>query len=323
MHTSAIKRLSIILALTLCVTSCGLTDQQKQATAKFADAATKFGQTTSDELIKMRDQTVAMNVALYRVPDLKSKDEDVECQKKSGEKESEPRKPIAIYNIEKGKYENPAGDFSGKWYETFISGPQAMKAYGIALTDILNADNKEQVKKSSDALAAALKAIPGSPAGNASADAISALAQQLTEMYLESMKAHAIKSIVESTKDAVPAICNQVRENFTASGDNFEFRFQDTAIILSSASETAMWQNCRDRVARSDSLNGYLLAKPNLDEVDNVFPAIAQSSAACVKANAAVIGALQNTSYDMNDIKGFFNAAQTLRTNISDVTKGK
>src|SRR5271154_3489750 len=101
MHSIRIRKLSIIGALILCVTGCGLTDEQKQATAKFADAATKFGQTTSDELIKMRDQTVVMNVALYRVPDLKSKGEDVECQKSSGQKESPPVVPIAIYDIEK------------------------------------------------------------------------------------------------------------------------------------------------------------------------------------------------------------------------------
>jgi len=42
----------------------------------------------------------------------------------------------------------------------------ASTVYGTALTEIMNVDNRDQVKKSSDALAAALKAIPGSPVAN-------------------------------------------------------------------------------------------------------------------------------------------------------------
>ncbi len=56
MHNSAIRKLSIVVTLILCVTGCGLTDAQKEATGKFADAATKFGEASSDELVKMRDQ---------------------------------------------------------------------------------------------------------------------------------------------------------------------------------------------------------------------------------------------------------------------------
>jgi len=311
MHTSVIRELSIVVALILCLTGCGLTHAQKEATAKFADAATKFGEASSDELVKMRDQTVAMNTALYRVPDLQKKDL------------AEGQEPIAIAYINKKEYEKLAGDFSGDWYNTFISGPQAMKAYGATLTDILNADNKEQVKKSSDALASALKAIPGSPAGNASSAAISALAQQLTEMYLDSMKAHAIKSIVASTKDAVPTICDTVGRNFQTSGEGFAFRFKDTAMVLSTSSETGMAEHKEDRLSRSDSLSGYLLAKENLDEVNRAFPKVQESSAACTAANAALLNALQNATYDMKDIENFFDEARTAATNIKSLNSGK
>src|SRR5712664_3587669 len=122
MHNSAIRHLSIIVAFILCVTGCGLTDAQKEATGKFADAATKFGDASSDELVKMRDQTVAMNTALYRVPDLQKKDL------------APGQEPIAVAYINRREYQKLAGDFSGEWYATFISGPQAMKAYGTALT---------------------------------------------------------------------------------------------------------------------------------------------------------------------------------------------
>ena len=111
------------------------------------------------------------------------------------------------------QYDNLARDFSGDWYATFLSSQRVMKAYGSALTDIINADNKDEIKKSSDDLLAALQAIPESPAANAHADAISGLAQQLRELLFDHMKAYAIRSVVDSTKNTVPMICRTVGEN--------------------------------------------------------------------------------------------------------------
>jgi hypothetical protein len=310
----------LLLLLALCVSGCGLTAAQRDATSKFADAATKFGDASSTELVKMKDQTIAMNVALYRVPDLPKKYLAPNTD------------PIILTYIsscgEKGQpceYKNLAGDFSGDWYVTFLSGPQAMKAYGTALTGIMNADNKDQIKKSSDALAAALKAIPGSPVANASSDAISAIAQQLTEWFLDDMKAHAIRSVVAATKDAGPVICGTVRDNFfLATGtqtpkDNFAFRFQTTARILAATSETAISLNPRDRLARSDSLNAYLLGEQNLDEAGTTFPQIEKSSSACIAANTALENALQNTTFEIKDIEDFYASAQQATSNIKSL----
>jgi len=261
MHNWATKWPLLFLIAAIGVGGCGLTAAQRDTTLKFADAATQFGDASSNELVKMRDQTIAMNVALYGVPDLPK------------EYLADNAQPIVVAYIEQCKkkgqpceYKNLAGDFSGDWYRTFLSGPRAMKAYGSALTDIMKADNKDQVKKSADKLAAALKAIPGSPVANASANAISGLSQQLTEMLLAEMKAHAIRSVVTSTKDAVPTICAGVGDNFLlATGhekakDNFAFRFQTTARNLAAASEMGMRLHPSDRLVRSDSLAAYTLA---------------------------------------------------------------
>jgi hypothetical protein len=303
-----------LLFLLLCVSGCGLTAAQRDATAKFADAATKFGDASSTELQKMRDQNVAMNVALFRVPDLAIKD------------------PVAVVDIEcrtqQHCIKNLAGDFSGDWYTTFLSGPLAIKAYGAALTNILNADNEDQVKKSSDELAAALKAIPGSPLGNVSSDAISALSQQLTEMVLDNMKAHAIRSVVESVRTQVPTVCGKVSEQFALTRpngepvtDSFAFRFEDTAFVLASTSKQAITSNPRDPRIRSDGLSGYLLAQQNLSEAATAFPVIEKSGDACVTANSALSNALQNTTYELKDLENFYSAAQQLDANINALRK--
>ncbi|HLW69846.1 MAG TPA: hypothetical protein VKS22_04405 [Candidatus Binataceae bacterium] len=317
------RHLWFLLLAVLGVSGCGLTANQRAATTKFADAATAFGDASANELTKMRDQTVAMNLALYRIPDPPST-------------KANPNESAAVAYIEHCKkvghavvsagatekpceYDNLAADFSGDWFETFLSGPQVMKAYGAALSGIMNADSKDDIKKSSDDLAAALQAIPGSPAANASADAISDLAQQLTELILDNMKAHAIHAVVESTKNTVPIICKTVGDNFSLERDGFAFRFRNTAAQLAIASGQAINANPRDRLARSDSLSGYLLARQNLEEVDTAFPEIQKSAAACVAANTALVNALQNTTFNRHDIEEFYAAALTAASNVGSL----
>jgi hypothetical protein len=68
-HVRTLKIL--LLAATLQLSACvGLTVNQTQATLKFASAATDLGTASSNELTKMHDETIAMNIAMYRLPDL-------------------------------------------------------------------------------------------------------------------------------------------------------------------------------------------------------------------------------------------------------------
>ena len=310
----SIRVLVLVLASATCLAGCGLSAVQRDATFKFARAATDFGDSASSELFKMREQTVAMTVALYRVPDLPP-------EALNG------RDPIVVADIKARKYQKAAGDFSGQWYELFLSGPQAMKAYGTALTSILRATNTRQVKQSSEDFAAALQAIPGSPFGQASTDSLSSVSEKLTETLLDSMKAHAIQLVVESTAGAVPTICRTVGANFKLAKagehqeDNFAFRFQTTARVLLASAESGMELHPADRLARSDSLSAYLLAKQNLEEADTVFPQIVKSSGSCAGANAALLKALHDGTSPTKEIQDFYTSAKqtysSIRTSIS------
>lgn len=300
----------VVLALSLGVGGCGLTSTQTEATLKFADAAAQFGNATAAELVKMHDQTVAMNTALYRVPDLPLKD-------RIDSTTHAEIKPIVQDDIDTGEYKNLAEYFASDWYSTFVSGPVAMAAYGGAITSMMNADNSAQVKQASDNLAAALKAIPGSPVASASSAAISGLSQQLTDWWLADMKAHAIRSVVQSANQAVTEICKKVGADFTANPqiNSLPWRFRETARQLYAAAEQGMLNNKALPEARSDSLAGFVLAKSNLDGAKTVFPQIVEASNKCVAANAALVKALSNSEYSIKDIEDFFQQAKGLYTN--------
>lgn len=64
-----------ILLLIACMSltvGAGLTAEQSQATLTFDSAATNLASVASNELSRMRDETMSMNIAMYRLPDLQN-----------------------------------------------------------------------------------------------------------------------------------------------------------------------------------------------------------------------------------------------------------
>jgi hypothetical protein len=309
-------RLLPLLCLSPLAGCVGLTAAQSDATLKFASAATALGNASSIELTKMHDETITMNIAMYRLPDLPADSNPVNPS--TGQRES-----IIATEIRNAEYEKLAGRFAGNWYEVFTSGPQALKAYGQALTEIVNANNTAQVKQSSDSLAAALKAIPNSPVSSATQSAVTALSQQLTEWALARMKAHAIHSIVVKYNDDVGTVCKVIGDNFVIvpagqhQPNNFAEAFQAVAQTLEASSKTTMDLHPTDRIIRSDGLASWLSANQNLNEVKTAFPQIVKSSAGCASANAALVAALNDNVPSIKDIEDFYAGAQQLRSTIN------
>jgi hypothetical protein len=311
--TGALTRLLLTCSICLTLGACaGLTASQKSATLKFASAATELGDAASSELTKIHDQTVAMNIAMYGLPDV-----------------SGIATPVVVTEINNSEYENLAGRFSGQWYDVFASGPPALKAYGQALTDILNADNTTQVKQSSDSLAAALAAIPKSPVSSATQSTISSLTQQLTELVLAKMKAHAIRSIVSAYNADIETVCNVIGRQFVIvpdgqhQPDNFAADFRAVAQTLSVSSQTAMTSYPTDRHVRSDGLASWLVATGNLNEVKTIFPQIVKSSSECKSANAALLKALSSDAVDAADIESFYAGGKQLYSTVEALDSKK
>jgi len=297
-----------LLLISMSLGACGLSTAQTDATIKFADAATQFGNVTSTELGYMRDQTVAMNTAFYRIPDLPTKDRAANSSEEIG----------VPADIDAEGYKNLAQYFASDWYPVFLSGPVAMSAYGSAITSMLNADNSNQIKQASDNLAAALKAIPDSPVSAASSAAISGLSQQLTEWLLADMKAHAIRAVVDNANMAVDEICSKVGTDFMAKSDakSLPWRFSETAKLLYASSEQGLKNHKTQPQPRADSLSGFILAQSALDNVNTTFPKIVEASKTCGSANTALVEALHNRSYNIKDIENFFQQAKELYTNV-------
>jgi hypothetical protein len=257
-----------------------------------------------------------MNTALYRIPDLPQE------SRKVGDKVIEP---VVQKYINEEEYKNLAEYFKSEWYSVFLSGPISMKAYGTAITNMMNADNSSQIKQASDNLAAALKAIPTSPLAKASSTVISGLSQQLTEWVLAEMKAHAIRSVVQSANQAVAEICGKVGADFSQNPEvkSLPWRFGETAKVLSSTAEQGMKNNKAVPQVRSDSLAGFSLAQSNLEDTKTVFPEIVTASKQCIAANTALVNALSNKAYSVKDIEDFFEQAQKFYNNPKTSTTAK
>jgi hypothetical protein len=231
--------------------------------------------------------------------------------------------------IKAGEYGKLSGRFAGDWYETFSSGPQALKAYGQALTDIMKADNTTQIKQSSDSLAASLKAIPGAPLSTTAQSAISSLSQELAEFAVAAMKAHAIKKILAASHDEVNTVCDRIGYEFTLTpvgqhqNDNFAADFRSTAQVLVISSKVAMDLHPGDREIRSDALSIWLTANQSLTETTTVIPGILKSSGSCKTANDAVVKTLNDPTPSLKDIEDFYAQGKQLDSTIKTLSSGK
>ena len=300
--------------LLLSVSGCGLTAAQRDAASKFAAAATKFGDASSTELQKMKDQTVAMNEALYRIPDVPG----ISGVGANLQTCSPPEQNCGFQHLADG--------YSETKYTDVLRGSQKLKTYGTTLTAILKANNSDEVNKATDSVGATLKdlpkVVPGTSLGDAASTAVTKAFQFFEKLYLDRIKARAIRKAegVMAQNNAVPIICGYIGNEFDAAANNgepttFGARFASTAGNLMKVSAVAIKSNPRDRLIRSDGVSTYQLGQQNLEETRTTFLAIRKSADACIKADAAFQLALQNNSFSLEDIENFFSAAQEASSN--------
>jgi len=277
----------IAFVLTAGLSACGMTNAQRPATQTFASATAALGDTTSDELAKMRDAMIEMNIAALGLPD-----------------------EAAEQGIRNGDAEFLDRGVERELVTGYAAGGRALKAYGTALSELAAASTAEEVKRANANMAGAFNNLPDSVKvlDKKDVDATAGVVASVNNLFTEGMKARAIRTLVPTYGPAVSTLCEMVARPFDPGAVGANGRpmpisaYSTRSSDLQLRSRRLLRSRPGDLEARRAAVIALRLGTGHRTKADTLAAGVKAASESCVKANAELMKAAQSSDTDLNDI---------------------
>jgi len=267
-----------LLLMAAVLPGCGLTMAQKKAVTDFTSATTVVGKTASAELANMREEVISMNV--YRVqligvtndgPSLKKMDEQCTV-------EATAERQCAT---------------------------EALKSYGELLQALVETDQTENIKKSSDALVDSFKELPEKyqNISQEKLDAIGKALQAVGGIWVEWKKAEAVKTIVNNTSAQIAHLCDLLKDDFDPFvKSKFAAQYLNTAEILTREADEVISNPKKSFEERTLAIAAFQKAQENRLRRDKIVVPISASIGKIKDANNELVKAVNSTEFTEKDI---------------------
>lgn len=281
------------VTVALSLSACGLTANQRQATATFAESASAYGELAAGEIAGMRDSAMAMQLTTYQLP-YRGSDADVQAR----------------------KYEELEGAFKPDRVALRVRAAHALRAYGQGLERLLRADNADEVRRAGDDLAKSLHDLPPSLAvlSEQQVDAVQKLVNSLGGLLLAEMKEDAIKGIVPRYAPQVNRLCALLSDEFNTRVPNLGKEYERVAGRLLVESSMSLHNEPANLTLRQIAIPAYHTGLRHKERVDTILPQARDSGLACMKANHALVEALDSDSLTVSDLKTFSAQVRSLHS---------
>jgi hypothetical protein len=187
----------LVLSLSIGTSGCGLTVAQKAAIGQFSRATSAVGETTSDELAKMRDGTIQANISTLVI---------------IGEDRPAPGDPtprsalITPTTVER--------QFTIEATSRIGHAARALRTYGDLLQALVEDTQAKELRGAADSFLTNLKAVPGVSLQDTEADAITAAVYAIGRVIVEVKKAKAVRTIVPAVGPHVNTITGLLAREF-------------------------------------------------------------------------------------------------------------
>jgi hypothetical protein len=192
----------ILLGLAVGSTGCGLTVAQKEAIGQFSRATAAVGQTTSDELAKMREGVIQANTSTLIILG----------QDRPPPGETSPRAAlITPLTVER--------QFTIQNISRIGYAARALQSYGELLQGLVEDTQAKELRGAAEAFVANLQAMPDVSLGEKEADAIAGAVYTIGRMLVEMKKAEAVKTIVPTAAPHVEKITGLLAVEFDPNRD--------------------------------------------------------------------------------------------------------
>jgi hypothetical protein len=190
------------LTLALGVAGCGLTAAQKAAIGQFSRATAAIGETTAEELARMREGTIQANMSTLIIIG----------QDRPAPGETAPRAAlITPATVER--------QFTIETTSRIGHAARALQSYGELLQALVEDTQAKELRSAADAFLTNLKAVPGVSLADRQADVVSAAVYAVGRFVVERKKAEAVKTIVPTTAPHVDTITGLLTREFDPDKD--------------------------------------------------------------------------------------------------------
>ena len=286
--------LNFIFALGIFGAGCALTANQKMAVSQFSESAVTLGDTTTSEVRVMRDTTVKMNIARLI---LGGKSAD----KRLGDQTS----------LDRG--------FDFDRVQIVTGATQALAAYGRTLLALVADTQSSELQAASNEFVASFSRIPNvnSQLSDQQLKAIGTAIQEVGGLWIEWKRRKAVTTIVKESEQAVDKLCDLVIQDF---GEKGWVRLQLQVIqdpLMAAATNTLFdARTSSDRAVASPALQ---LLHDNRMRRSEVLSRITNGAQAMKAANKALLQAVENPEWSLQDIHDFATRAHSLQTAVRTI----
>ena len=192
----------VLLGLAIVSTGCGLTAAQKAGIGQFSRATAAVGETTADELAKMREGVIQANTSTLIIIG----------EDRPAPGETTPRMAlITPATVER--------QFTIHNISRIGHAAKALQSYGELLQALVEDTQAKELRGAAEAFVANLKAVPGVSLEEKEAEAITAAVYAIGRMIVEMKKAKAVKTIVPTVAPHVDKITGLLAAEFDPNRD--------------------------------------------------------------------------------------------------------
>ncbi len=262
------------------VSGCGLTAAQKASVQNFGLASSTASKIAADELVAMRNDTIAMNTHRIELIGLS------------------PKYP----GLDKLQ-----GEFKPDDVLTILKAINAIKAYGAALDALVKDTQRDELSKAATNLTSSIDSLPNSyvTVTKDQQDAIQKLVVEIGSMAVDEKKKTVVKEIVTKYKDQIAKLAGLLSNEFDETpGNTLAASFLVTSSRSIVISVDAL-NKCRDVICREKAVGNYNEAKAGQEKGKVVSTNVSKAFADLKKANVELLEKIKKDEYEEKDIKEF------------------
>ena len=284
---SARAHAALVVAFSLALGGCGLTAAQKAAIGQFSRATAVVGETTSDELAKMRDGTIRANMSTLVII---GKDSLAPGETAPGTALITPTTVERQFTIEHTSRIGLAA--------------RALQSYGGLLRALVEDTQASELRDAADDFVGKLRALPGGRLQEKEADAITAAVYTIGRVIVEKKKADAVKTIVPTAAPHVDTITSLLTREFDPDQNgSLASAFKGAAERLRGEGAVA-FDKAATPADRAVILPAWEYARLASARSDEIHKRSSQAIAAVGNAHAVLVRALKDDDWSTRDVKG-------------------
>jgi hypothetical protein len=280
----------LIACITVCafLSGCATNATQRNAMESFGLATERVGRMSESEFLSMRSEVIEMNSLLVLLDRSKNTD-------------------------------NWAYDDSALAETTAmrVAACKSLRMYGDLLIRLAADDRSEMVRRSARVFLDNITETLGPELTRAQEEAVQNVTRGLDAPWTARRKSETIRGIVLAFADSVTSLTNRLQADFSLgeSSPSYLQAYADTALKLEITSSAIIdTQDTYSLPERNKAVKAFVLAQESLIRAHAIGARIHEAMATLQRANAHVASAVQDDSYDLQEIREYGKQIQKIST---------